>query len=400
MQIRCLLLHLLFVVSAISCLEWRELKIVTVNKDGQFDKRIQKSLESALKWMEKAIYTWDAPHKYLVSWPSKMVDGYKTEDSVGRVTIQTPNKLFSVDYNSQDFREIFDAADLVVFITQSDCKKAIAEASGGPLVMQAPNLRQQMQKLGSLRYCYHEYNEQFNYFDLFRHELIHVLGYGTMSKKDVDEVKSEAYEWKFEDGSDQEARRYFFNTEDENAKREVMKHFDCDSLDGVEADNEGKHLDEYIFFNELMTPLLNQRNYFSYISAAIIDGITLGDEPWYRVNRTFIAPEADLYSYGKGFGCTFLKKSCFEFLAERKESTNPRPAPFCLEDSVKKCFVVNGKLKTFSCLQDPYTGQPAENGILPPKDKSKYNNPILRYCPIFMNYYQLEQFEMVDCSHE
>lgn len=389
MHIRCLLIILL--VTAISCSEWRELKVITVNKDGQFDARIQKSLQSALKWMEKAILVQDPIHKTPSRYVSKYVQGYSQEDAVSTVTVQTPNKLFSVEINSPDFDEIFDAADVVVFIIDSKCVVELPEGSGGAMTFNN-DLGKQVPKLGLLQYCYHEFKEDFRYFDLFRHELIHVLGFGTVNHGIP---KEEEYQWKFEDGTEQRAHRYYFNT---NVTNEVKKHFKCNNLNGVESDAEGKHLDEYIFFNELMTPLLNEENFFSYISAEILEGVYLGDNQWYKVNRTFIAPEANAYSYGKGFGCTFLQKSCYEFLEERKGTNDPRPAPFCLEDSNQKCFKTGTEAKAFTCKLQQYTGQSAENGIVPPPG-SKYNSVVLRYCPIFSHYYAMEKYELVPCKH-
>ncbi|VDM54034.1 unnamed protein product [Angiostrongylus costaricensis] len=100
---------------------------------------------------------------------------------------------------------------------------------------------------------------------------------------------------------------------------EARKHFGCPSLVGIEADSVDKiHLNEYIFGNELMTPFLsNVSNRFSYISAAILEETYFGERPWYRVNRSAILEEHESLWYGRGWGCTFAERSCFDFIADR-----------------------------------------------------------------------------------
>uniref|UniRef100_A0A158P9D6 Leishmanolysin-like peptidase n=1 Tax=Angiostrongylus cantonensis TaxID=6313 RepID=A0A158P9D6_ANGCA len=110
-------------------------------------------------------------------------------------------------------------------------------------------------------------------------------------------------------------------------EKEARKHFGCSSLVGIEADSADKiHLNEYIFANELMTPFLsNVSNRFSYISAAILEETYFGERPWYRVNRSAIREEHESLWYGRGWGCTFAERSCFDFIADRTRQVNISP---------------------------------------------------------------------------
>ncbi|KAF1757935.1 hypothetical protein GCK72_014393 [Caenorhabditis remanei] len=398
MQIRCLLL-LILLVSAISCSPRRGIRVVAVNKDGLFPDRVQSSLESALKWFENAVLVHDSFSDYVVDYVGKFVPGYQNPFA-GRVTIQTPNKAFSLEILSDEFKTFFEYSDVVVFIRAKPfgCGSQ-PQAFGGSMRPKSPRLRASIPKLAFMEYCYNEVSDTFSYFDLFRHEILHSLGYGVFEPHDSSmSVKEEKYQWKNEDGTESTATRHFFNT-NQPALDEVKKYFGCDNdiLKGVESDEGGMHLNEYIFQNELMTPTLAEKNYFSYISAAILENIYTGNEQWYNVNRTFIGPEADAYNFGKGFGCSWLLNSCYEFLEERKNEKVPRPAPFCLEDSVQKCFKKSeNELIAFSCeLRDSGA---ADNNIPRPLN-TKYNVPSTRYCPIYPNYFEKSKYELVDCQH-
>ncbi|XGW08626.1 hypothetical protein V3C99_011169, partial [Haemonchus contortus] len=212
--------------------------------------------------------------------------------------------------------------------------------------------------------------------DLFRHELLHTLGFGTLvpstaTQKSPPNVK---YYWTDTWGrsSAQMAKRRFLDFA-VDALEEAKKYLGCPTLAGVEADSADKiHLNEYIYGNELMTPSLsNVSNRFSYISAAILEGTFLGDKPWYRVNRSAIRSEHDALWYGRDWGCTFAERSCFDFIEERtrkKKST----FPFC---SKYDYYVGGTKLKLkrsgtvmksriFKCWSQPFIASDfADNGI-------------------------------------
>ncbi|UMM29146.1 hypothetical protein L5515_011656 [Caenorhabditis briggsae] len=390
MQIRCLLIPLLL-ASAISCTTRRGLKIVAVNKDGTFPDRIQKSWESALKWFENAILIEDKNSKLTFA-KIKQVIGYTLADNVGKVTIQTPNKLFSLDIESPDFEELFDASDMLIFIREKQCAPSSRPSATGSHMK---NSYETFSKRGMMQWCYHEEDPEFPYFDLIRHEILHILGFGT---ENFDAPQIENYQWKNEDNTVSQAKRYFFKTKGSTALDEVKKHFGCDNLKGVESDIHARHLNEYIFHNELMTPFIqNGKNYLSWISVALIENIYGGQV--YHVDKKFVAAEADSYSFGKGFGCSWLTKSCHEFLEERTDSS--RPVPFCPKEDNNaltiKCFkTAPTTAHLLNCREKMNVA--VDNGIPFPAN-SKYQNPFTRFCPIYTDYERmLSEYPLSDCN--
>lgn len=166
--------------------------------------------------------------------------------------------------------------------------------------------------------------------DVFRHELLHALGWGTVvpqmnaTSTPVDVSMS----WNT-GGTSQSVVRKFLDYG--NAATEFARlHFNCPSLEGIETEREDKmHLSEYIFGNELMTPVISTSlNFFTEISARILEETHLGSDRWYSVNRSIIGPETDKYSYGKGWGCEFVKSSCYDYINLRI-SQHRSTFPFC-----------------------------------------------------------------------
>ncbi|KAJ1352918.1 hypothetical protein KIN20_009421 [Parelaphostrongylus tenuis] len=211
--------------------------------------------------------------------------------------------------------------------------------------------------------------------DLFRHELMHALGFGTLSPVSTFQKgpASILYNWTYswDRSSQQLAKRHFLDFA-LNAAEVAKKHLGCPSLIGIEADSADKfHLNEYIFGNELMTPFLsNVANRFSYISAAILEETYFGDRPWYRVNRSAIRWEHNSLWYGRQWGCTFAEKSCFDFIADRIKSKKS-VFPFCTEND----YVASGinykvtkmpvKSKRTKCWSRPIMKEDmADNGVM------------------------------------
>ncbi|KJH47686.1 hypothetical protein DICVIV_06210 [Dictyocaulus viviparus] len=88
------------------------------------------------------------------------------------------------------------------------------------------------------------------------------------------------YKWAVTwDGSSKQLATREFLDFATDAVNEAKKHLGCPSLIGIEADSVDKiHLNEYVFGNELMTPILsNVSNRFSYISAAILEETYIGE---------------------------------------------------------------------------------------------------------------------------
>uniref|UniRef100_A0A1I7XUB7 Leishmanolysin-like peptidase n=1 Tax=Heterorhabditis bacteriophora TaxID=37862 RepID=A0A1I7XUB7_HETBA len=209
--------------------------------------------------------------------------------------------------------------------------------------------------------------------DLFRHEILHSLGFGTLVSKNLSGVDGEMYKW--EDGVEwQAARRWFMDFAD-TALVEARRHFNCSDLNGIEADSIDRiHLNEYLFGNELMTPKLsNLANHFTTISALILEQTYYGSRQWYLVNRTAIDIEEQGFWFGRGWGCIFAKRSCYEYIRQR-ERENKSPFPFCAKENYKMDQRIevtvstrDGKIRTFKSKCSTHERRKmnkADNGIM------------------------------------
>ncbi|WKX93345.1 hypothetical protein Q1695_010974 [Nippostrongylus brasiliensis] len=237
--------------------------------------------------------------------------------------------------------------------------------------------------------------------DLFRHELLHTLGYGTLnavspSMKGPEPMK---YAWsdRWDGSSAQKVKRQFLDFASK-ALEEARLHLNCSTLVGVEADSADKiHLNEYVYGNELMTPdLSNVSNRFTYISAAILEGTYLGERPWYRVNRSAIRCEHESFWYGRQWGCTFAERSCLDYINERIREKKPT-FPFCSKKDFnigKMTFNLQQgekrKTATAKCGKYPMMpGAVADNGVkaYPLSTRTEFGKVVgspskCRFCPL------------------
>uniref|UniRef100_A0AC35FKZ9 Leishmanolysin-like peptidase n=1 Tax=Panagrolaimus sp. PS1159 TaxID=55785 RepID=A0AC35FKZ9_9BILA len=132
-------------------------------------------------------------------------------------------------------------------------------------------------------------------YDLFRHEIMHALGFA--------------------------AQKYFL----------------CENITGIEADDESKiHLNEYIYGNELMTPVVsNGNNYLTYLSASILESTYLGKTSWYKFNKKAVKEESRHYWYGRGWGCSFVQGSCYDYIKDSNTLKRGSSFPFCGEEDLR-----------------------------------------------------------------
>uniref|UniRef100_A0A914E956 Leishmanolysin-like peptidase n=1 Tax=Acrobeloides nanus TaxID=290746 RepID=A0A914E956_9BILA len=186
-------------------------------------------------------------------------------------------------------------------------------------------------------------------YDLFRHEILHALGFGTITSANPDDFgHTQIKEWKY--ANPLMPSDYLPTFHMDFAKRalnDIRSHFNCMNALGVEADDHMKtHLSEYVFGNELMTPFLsNGYNYFSLISAHILEDTFLGQVAWYKIDETIVGFEDRLYWYGRGWGCDFIEKSCFEYIQNQEN-----PLPFCDEMALQAHL--RGKLAQRICFSN------------------------------------------------
>lgn len=194
-----------------------------------------------------------------------------------------------------------------------------------------------------LHVCVH--NKRWSQFassaDLFTHEFMHALGFGLINPdKYQSAVKPRPFIWKYHGGEQRVTSQYmdFQQTALEHAR----KHLGCSELHGVEAEElERIHLSEYIYGDELMTPYLSgQRNFFTRISASILEATKRGKSDWYRTNATMVDADTKEYWYGRGWGCTFAQKSCFEYIAEHEDLKETNSFPFCNSNDLRRLVSV------------------------------------------------------------
>ncbi|CAI4224752.1 unnamed protein product [Auanema sp. JU1783] len=238
--------------------------------------------------------------------------------------------------------------------------------------------------LGVLNVCLGDHWNGFKAVkDLLRHEILHSLGFGTLVPIQAFQKAPppEKYLWRLKDSS-QTATRYYLDFA-QKALPVVQKHFGCAEMKGLEADGKSLiHLNEYIFGNELMTPkLTNGPNYFTEITASILEGTFIGQQQWYMVNRKAIAEENSLYWYGRKWGCSFVNKSCFEHV-----QSSSIGFPFCRSNqlSVNVCHKQR-RFQSKCSWTSLNPSETADNGITPTPTLNAYttgSSALYRFCPM------------------
>uniref|UniRef100_A0A5K4FD50 Leishmanolysin-like peptidase n=1 Tax=Schistosoma mansoni TaxID=6183 RepID=A0A5K4FD50_SCHMA len=107
--------------------------------------------------------------------------------------------------------------------------------------------------------------------------------------------------------------------------KEAREHFDCQELQGIELD--GTVFSQRIMGNDLMTRFQLESSRVSRITLAYFEDINM-----YEVDYSM----ADDFKWGKGLGCDFVLKSCYEYIKERK-SRGQDIQPYCDIPSEQKC---------------------------------------------------------------
>ncbi|KAF8361877.1 hypothetical protein PRIPAC_88800, partial [Pristionchus pacificus] len=208
--------------------------------------------------------------------------------------------------------------------------------------------------------------------DVFRHELLHALGWGTVvpPKNSTLTPADIPLNWSIGTTVQTVVRKFvdFGNSATDFARI----HFNCSRLEGIETEREDKiHLSEYIFGNELMSPVIStSANYFTEISARILEETHLGSDQWYSVNRAIISQETSLYSYGRGWGCKFVRSSCYDYIESRLR-LGRSTFPFCSsfdynrpDHSIHICHSTNHQsLKCDNLPMEPL--ERSSNGLTP-----------------------------------
>ncbi|KAA0194103.1 Leishmanolysin peptidase [Fasciolopsis buskii] len=106
-------------------------------------------------------------------------------------------------------------------------------------------------------------------------------------------------------------------------------HFACPTLEGVELENQGgagtssahfeKHIVQVSSFCDFLKP--DELMSGSIGKSSFVSNLTLSyfqDTGWYEVDYS----QADDWQWGKGLGCDFVQKSCYEYWKVKKTALN------------------------------------------------------------------------------
>uniref|UniRef100_A0A5K4EV09 Leishmanolysin-like peptidase n=1 Tax=Schistosoma mansoni TaxID=6183 RepID=A0A5K4EV09_SCHMA len=160
--------------------------------------------------------------------------------------------------------------------------------------------------------------------------------------------------------------------------KEAREHFDCQELQGIELD--GIHFSHRIMGNDLMATYLLESTSVSRITLAYFEDINM-----YEVDYSM----ADDFKWGKGLGCDFVLKSCYEYIKKRK-SRGQDIQPYCDVPLEQKCASYGNGIGT--CVLFKHKNQLNEvnqymDDSLPFTDteKEKYGGfPFFDYCPVLL----------------
>jgi leishmanolysin-like peptidase len=122
--------------------------------------------------------------------------------------------------------------------------------------------------------------------------------------------------------------------------QKARDHFGCQSLNGVELENQGgeltrlAHLEKRVYGTESMTGVMihGAMAEFSDITLASFE-----DSGWYQVDYSYALP----LSWGKGHGCSFAQEPCLtpSSAGSEKEVETAFPAVWCTDRDKVECGV-------------------------------------------------------------
>ncbi|KAH9582468.1 hypothetical protein MS3_00010875 [Schistosoma haematobium] len=187
--------------------------------------------------------------------------------------------------------------------------------------------------LGVLNYCLPE-KESITISDdilvnVMKHEMAHILGFHPsifesqkMKSVKIPSVQNITLSWLSTKGTYKIQKKILSLPK---MLKEAREHFDCSQLQGIELDE--NHLSHRVMGNDLMTPYLLESNRVSRITLAYFEDINM-----YDVDYSM----ADDFKWGKGLGCDFVLKSCYEYIKDRK-SRGQDIEPYCGIPNEPKC---------------------------------------------------------------
>lgn len=97
--------------------------------------------------------------------------------------------------------------------------------------------------------------------------------------------------------------------------------FGCESFDGIEIEHDTCHLQNKLFFDDLMTPYFKHSTMFT-----VLDLVLLQSTGWYDIDFSLASSnKAGVSMWGLGGGCSFTKKNCKRHFFDDKDM------PYCFD---------------------------------------------------------------------
>uniref|UniRef100_A0A0R3RMH2 Leishmanolysin-like peptidase n=1 Tax=Elaeophora elaphi TaxID=1147741 RepID=A0A0R3RMH2_9BILA len=253
------LLVLVVLLSAISASlstemsHWEQLNIGIIRQKDMLhlSATILDGLRSAIIQMQSLINIWYRPGNDRLNAKSLQSCISHWYPPIGKCLMETVHslkKLHLLDITKDVNLKFYNVNFLLLL--QVDIQKC--NGDDGLLAAAAPCSLTDNNRPAAARLMLCPFGERWNSFraivDLFRHEIMHALGFGLIipAKNFSTTPKTRKFLWT-DESSSQRVTAIYMDFQD-NAVIEARKHFGCQSLHGIEADGEDKiHLNEYIY---------------------------------------------------------------------------------------------------------------------------------------------------------
>ncbi|KAH8872658.1 Leishmanolysin-like peptidase [Schistosoma japonicum] len=249
--------------------------------------------------------------------------------------------------------------------------------------------------IGEVNFCSDEKNTlqstDQSLANLGKHEIGHILGFNQRTYNNLPDLD---YSFRLDKSHPRPVQnitlswwttRGIFNIQKTiirlpNMLKEAKRHFGCKKLQGIELVK--SHFSHRIMGDELMTPSMSMTSYVSTIGLAYLEDTGIYDVNYSMANR---------FTYGKGLGCDFVMKSCYEYIRNR-QSRGQDIRPFCNKPYENKCL--NSERAFGYCqLFRHNTELPRENQYMdssfevPSYERHYYGGQAnYDYCPVLQKY--------------
>ena len=158
-----------------------------------------------------------------------------------------------------------------------------------------------------------------------------------------------------------------------NVLKQAKRHFNCDSIEGIELENQGgigsfgSHWEARVMLGDYMISTDYPEITISEITLALLE-----DSGWYTVNYY----TGGLFRFGKGLGCSFLNSSCI------RDDMSLFGREFCLNENEERCS--SGNIDRGFCYIVKYDNIPENYQYF--KNNKKGGFLPSDYCPVSISY--------------